>query len=82
MAVAANFSSVYPLQLGGTTIPGYAALYSLILNLVVAIVGTLVLNAASVETGRDETAALDYTALAAEPVPPVGRLAPVEGSSG
>jgi SSS family solute:Na+ symporter len=80
MAISQNFASVYPLHLGDTTIPGYAALYSLILNFVVAIVGTLVLNAASVETGRDETAEMDYTALAAEPVPPVRRLEPAPGT--
>ena len=65
MAVSQNFSSVYPLQLGGLTIPGYAALYAFILNLVVSIVLTWVFNAASVAAGRDETAALDYTAAAA-----------------
>jgi hypothetical protein len=30
-------------------------------------VGTLALNAASIATGADETAAVDYTALAAQP---------------
>jgi len=62
MAIAANFSSVYPLSMGGMTIPGYAALYSVILNFAVAIVGTLLLNAASVTNGQDETAAPDYSA--------------------
>ena len=61
MAVSQNFGSVYPLQLGGTTIPGYAALYAVILNLVVTLVLTWVFNAASVATGTDETVALDYT---------------------
>src|SRR5207245_11265153 len=45
MAVSQNFVSVYPLQLFGTTVPGYAALYALILNLVVAAVLTWVFNA-------------------------------------
>src|SRR5438477_5631325 len=57
MAIAQNFSSVYPLNIFGTVIPGYAALYSLILNFAVALVGTWALNAASVTNGRDETAA-------------------------
>ena len=65
MAVSQNFASVYPLSLAGTTIPGYAALYAFILNLVVAVVLTYVFNAASAPTGADETSKLDYTAVAA-----------------
>ena len=61
MAVSQNFSSVYPLPLGGLTIPGYAALYALILNLVVSVVLTWVFNAMTVSAGKDETAAMDYT---------------------
>jgi solute:Na+ symporter, SSS family len=67
MAVSQNFVSVYPLRIGDMTIPGYAALWSVIPNFAVAIVGTLVLNAASVATGADETTAVDYTSLAAQP---------------
>jgi solute:Na+ symporter, SSS family len=65
MAISQNFTSVYPLQIGGTTFPGYAALYAFILNLVLAWVLTWVFNAASVAAGRDETAELDYTAATA-----------------
>src|ERR1700676_4746100 len=36
MAVAANLTPTYPLALGGYTFPGYAALYTVILNLIVA----------------------------------------------
>jgi solute:Na+ symporter, SSS family len=67
MAISQNFASVYPLQLGGMTIPGYAALYALALNFVVAIVGTFVLNAMSVSSGADQTAPLDYTSMSLEP---------------
>ena len=67
MAVAQNFSSVYPLTIGGLTIPGYAALWSVILNFAVAIVLTWVLNAAAIGAGRDETVAPDYSALSPEP---------------
>jgi solute:Na+ symporter, SSS family len=67
MAVSQNFASVFPLALGGTTVPGYSALWSVILNFVVAIIGTVVLNAAAVTNGRDETADVDYTSLAPEP---------------
>jgi SSS family solute:Na+ symporter len=65
MAVSQNFASVYPLSIGGTTMAGYAALYSLILNFVVAVVLTWVFNAASAPAGADETAMADYTAVAA-----------------
>ena len=65
MAVSQNFTSVYPLQIAGGTIPGYAALYAFILNLVVCVVLTYVFNAASAPAGADETRDLDYTAVAA-----------------
>ena len=65
MAVSQNFSSVYPLQIGGTTIPGYAALYALIANLVVSVALTWVFNAITAPAGQDETHELDYTAAAA-----------------
>ncbi|MDR3473895.1 MAG: sodium:solute symporter family protein [Devosia sp.] len=61
MAFAANLSSTFPLAIGGFTIPGYAAFYSLILNLVVAIVLTPVFNRLTAHRPRlDETAAADY----------------------
>ncbi len=63
MAVAANFAPTYPLALGGYVFPGYAALYTVILNLVVAIVLTPVLNALSAHrAATDETIAADYFA--------------------
>ena len=65
MAVSQNFTSVYPLQLGGTTVPGYAALYALVVNLVVSVALTPVFNALPVEAGRDETTERDYTSAAA-----------------
>jgi SSS family solute:Na+ symporter len=52
-------SSVYPLQLGGLTIPCYAAVLALALNIAVAVVVTLVMNAASPDTS-DETVPADY----------------------
>jgi SSS family solute:Na+ symporter len=63
MAVAANLTPTYVLSLGGYSFPGYTAFYTVILNLVVAIVLTPLFNAMS---GRrptfDETAAADYHA--------------------
>jgi SSS family solute:Na+ symporter len=65
MAVSQNFGSVYPLQFLGSTIPGYAAFYAFVLNLVVTVILTWVFNAASAPAGADETKELDYTAVAA-----------------
>jgi SSS family solute:Na+ symporter len=62
MAVSQNFTSVYPLPLFGVTVPGYAALYALIVNLVVAVILTWVFNAMTVSAGKDETVEMDYTA--------------------
>jgi SSS family solute:Na+ symporter len=63
MAVAANLTPTYVLSLGGFSFPGYTALYTMILNLVVAIVLTPVLNAMSSQQAPvDETAATDYYA--------------------
>ena len=52
-------SSVYPLHLGGLTIPCYAALLALLLNIAVAVVVTLVMNAVSPDR-TDETVPADY----------------------
>jgi SSS family solute:Na+ symporter len=63
MAVAVNLTPTYPLAIGGWTFPGYAAFYTVILNLVVAIVLTPVLNAMQTQrTPFDETVAADYHA--------------------
>ena len=58
---AANWTPNYPLVIAGHTFPGYAALYTVILNLVIAIVLTPILNAMG---GKrvDETVAADYHA--------------------
>jgi solute:Na+ symporter, SSS family len=48
MAVSRQFSAVYPLHVGGTTLPAYAALYAFVANLVVAVILTPLLDAASV----------------------------------
>jgi SSS family solute:Na+ symporter len=52
-------ASVYPLEIFGTTIPCYAALSSLILNIVVSFVLSAVFNAIAKNT-TDETLAEDY----------------------
>jgi solute:Na+ symporter, SSS family len=61
MAYSVNFATAFPLAIGAWTFPGYTALYTLILNLVVAIVLTPVLNALGAKQ-EDKTAAADYYA--------------------
>lgn len=53
-------TSTWPLTLFGVTMPGYAALYTVILNLAVAAVLTLVFRAISSVTHHDVTAHEDY----------------------
>jgi SSS family solute:Na+ symporter len=63
MAVAANLTPTYPLALMGFVFPGYTALYTVVLNLAIVIVLTLVLNAMNVRhSPADETLAADYHA--------------------
>jgi SSS family solute:Na+ symporter len=61
MAASTQFqSATFPLSLDGLTVPGYAALYALIINFVVSIVLSLLLNAVRGMRGSDETTASDY----------------------
>lgn len=61
MAAAVNLTPTYPLQLAGFTFPGYTALFTVILNIIVAVVLTPVFDA--VKRSRfDETVASDYHA--------------------
>jgi solute:Na+ symporter, SSS family len=61
MAVAAHLTASYPLKLAGYTFPGYTALYTLVLNLGVAVILTPVFNAMSARARpADATAAADY----------------------
>ena len=53
-------TSTVLLNLGGTQLNGYAALYAVALNIVVAAVLSLVLNLAHVSNGKDITAPADY----------------------
>jgi SSS family solute:Na+ symporter len=59
MFIAANFAPNYPLAFAGHSFPGYSALYTVILNLVVAIVLTALFDAAGAKHS-DETVAADY----------------------
>jgi SSS family solute:Na+ symporter len=63
MAVAVNLTPTYPLSLAGYTFPGYTAFYTVILNLVLAVVLTPIFNAmSSRRTLVDKTVAADYHA--------------------
>ena len=61
MAFSVNLATTFPLHVGEQTFPGYSAVYSVILNLLVAIVLTPVFNALSANKTRvDQTVAADY----------------------
>jgi len=60
MAVSVNFASVYPLSIGGYGLPGYSALYTVILNLALATALTPIFRRVSAQQPVDETAHADY----------------------
>jgi SSS family solute:Na+ symporter len=63
MAIAVNLKPAYPLALGGYTFPGYIAVYTVILNLVIAVLLTPLFNALSAKQApADQTAVADYFA--------------------
>jgi SSS family solute:Na+ symporter len=63
MAVLAHLTPTFPLTIAGWTLPGYTAFYTLILNLVLAVILTPVFNALSArDASLDETLAADYDA--------------------
>src|ERR1700675_2535767 len=63
MAIATKLTPTFPLVVGGHTFPGYTAVYTVVLNLVVAIVLTPLFNAMGAHSApADETAAADYRA--------------------
>jgi SSS family solute:Na+ symporter len=62
MAISQDLKPAYPLKLGGWSLPGYTAFYTLILNLAIAVVLTLAFNALGARKPADETVAGDYRA--------------------
>jgi solute:Na+ symporter, SSS family len=52
--------SIYPLTIAGFTVPGYAAFYSIILNIAVAVVLSALFRAVGAVAAKDETRASDY----------------------
>jgi len=63
MAIAAHLTPTYPLAIGSFVFPVYSALYTVILNIVVAVVLTPIFNAVLARRApADETIAADYFA--------------------
>ena len=60
MAISVKLTNTYSLHIAGHVFPGYSAVYSVILNLLVAVLLTPLFNA--ILTGRqtDQTVAADY----------------------
>lgn len=77
MIVAQNFqSSVYPITIGGVIIPVYAAIAGLVVNLLLCVILTPMLQNAGVPAGEDATHPTDYEAQ------PVHSVAPVQSQAG
>jgi solute:Na+ symporter, SSS family len=51
MAIAAHLTPTYPLHLGGFTLPGYTALYTVVLNLALSVALTPLLDALGLRLG-------------------------------
>jgi hypothetical protein len=63
MAIATNLTPTFPLIVAGHTFPGYTAVYTVILNLIVAIALTPIFNALDAKGApSDQTAPGDYYA--------------------
>jgi SSS family solute:Na+ symporter len=62
MAIAANLTPTYTLNLGGYTLSGYTALYTVLLNLALAAFLTPLFNRISAGARSDETVLADYLA--------------------
>ncbi|HEY4037338.1 MAG TPA: sodium:solute symporter, partial [Burkholderiaceae bacterium] len=60
VAAAAGFKPTWQLVLGEYNLPGYTALYTLILNVFIAAVLTVVFRMLKLGVDQDETAASDY----------------------
>jgi SSS family solute:Na+ symporter len=69
-------SSTYKLELFGYVIPGYAATYSFVLNLAIAVAATLLFRALKLPQNPDATSPTDYD----DPVEPERTQPPVPGS--
>ena len=64
-------STVFTFTIGGQKLGVFEALSSVVLNLIVAIVFTLIFRAAGVSSGKDVTRPADYEAELKEGIEPV-----------
>jgi solute:Na+ symporter, SSS family len=62
MAVHVGLKPTFPLEFAGYTFPGYSALYTVVLNLLLAVVLTPLCNALSSQRAVDHTVPADYHA--------------------
>jgi SSS family solute:Na+ symporter len=62
MAASIGFRPIFPLEIFGTVLPAYIAIYSVLLNFAVSVVLTLVFNVTA-RAASDETRPADYYAL-------------------
>ena len=61
MVAELNFaSSIFPVTIAGLAVPGYAAVWSLILNIAASMALTALLRLVRAPRASDETSALDY----------------------
>jgi SSS family solute:Na+ symporter len=60
VAAEANFTPTWALTIGGFALPGYTALYSVIVNIVVAVVATPVFRVLGSAADIDNTVPADY----------------------
>jgi len=60
MVVSQQFKPTFPLHLGEWTLPGYAAFYSVLVNLAIAMVLTLAFRAMKLAEAPDATSPADY----------------------
>jgi len=61
MSISVDFAFAYPLQLFGWTFPGYIAVFTLVLNLTIAVVLTPLMKSLTA-TQEDKTVSADYCA--------------------
>ena len=67
MVLSQGFKPVFPLQLGSMTVPIYAAVAALVVNLGLVVLLTLVCRSIGVPTGTDPTSAADYEEMRETP---------------
>ncbi|PLS15268.1 sodium:solute symporter [Bacillus sp. M6-12] len=63
MAISQNLGNLYPLQIGGQTVLGYAGFYALIVNISVSAAVTVVIRAVGMKAGVDKTSVEDFEVL-------------------